>query len=198
MNFTGERIELLAAGPLDGKVKVTIDGKTPQDLDGCWQTSRVSRLPNVPDWPAIKQVSVAPSVHEADTWTVRVSHLSPAQDKFDFTLTSAKHGADGSGRADEPFTSRSGRVAIQPGDWTLAYAFDAAHSKGVPEGASFQWERKFVCTDQPALALPNGAVEQRHVLATGLANGPHRVAIALAPEAPAVSEIRAYEPPLVN
>ncbi len=193
-SFIGNRIELLAAGPLDGKVTVTIDGKAPQDLDGCWQDSRVSRLPNLPDWPALKQVSVAPSYHKADTWTLRLTGLDAAQDKFDFTLTSALGGPDGSGTADAAFASPSGRVTLQPGDWNLAYAMQVA-KKGVPEGATFQWQRRFVCADQPAVALPDGAVEQRHLLATGLANGSHVVELTVAADAPAISEMRAYQPP---
>ena len=192
--FTGNRIEILAAGPLEGKVTVTIDGKAPQDLDGCWQDSRVSRLPNISDWPALKQVSVSSAYHKADTWTLRVTGLNAAQDAFDFTLSSASGGPDGSGKAGATFVSPSGRVTIEPGDWNLAYARHVA-GKGVADGATFQWQRRFVCTDQPAVALPNGATEQRHVLATGLANGRHVVELTVAADAPALSELRAYQPP---
>jgi hypothetical protein len=197
IRFEGNRIEVLAAGPLDGKLQVRIDGKPASDLDGCWQDSRLSPLPNVPDWPALKRVTVAPSYHQADSWTLRLTHFDAVQQKFDFTLASAKGGPDGQGKAEESFASPSGRVAIDPQDWNLAYAREVS-GKDVPEGATFQWRRSFVCHDQPAVALPGGAVEQRHIVATGLANGPHVVELALARDAPAVSEIRTYRPPLVN
>jgi hypothetical protein len=191
--FDGNRIELLAAGPLDGKVDVTVDGKAPRDLDGCWQTSRVSRLPTITDWPAIKRVTVDPATHEAERWTITVTNLDDKQEKFDFTLSSSR-GALGSGKGDQSFTSSDGRVTIEPGDWNLAYA-RIAGGKGVEDGTSFTFDRHFVCNDQSPVALPNGAVEQRHVIATGLSNGHHVVKLSAAPDAPAISEARAYRPP---
>jgi hypothetical protein len=190
----GNRIELLAAGPLDGKVDVTIDGKAPASFDGCWIDSRVSRLPNLADWPALKQVSVNPRYHKPDRWTVRVSGLDPTQENFSFTLESVLGGKDGSGSSKEAFTSPSGRVAIAPGDWNLAYARSVA-GKGVAEGTSFTWERRFACTDQPPVTLANGKTEQRFVLATGLVNGRHAVEVTVASDAPQISEVRAYRPP---
>ena len=102
---------MLAAGPLGSKVMVTVDGRPPQALDGCWQNSRVSRLPNDPDWPALKQVTVTPALHRPDVWRVQLSGLNPAQDRFTFTLADRK-GVQGSGTADAPFTSRDGEVTI--------------------------------------------------------------------------------------
>jgi hypothetical protein len=194
--FTGSRIELLAAGPLDGKVQVTIDGKASQDLDGCWQDSRVSRLPNAPEWPGLRQVSVSPAYHRADSWTLRLTGFNAAQDQFAFTLSSASGGADGKGMAAEPFTSTSGRVKIEPDDWMIHTALESG--KRVPEGLELHWQRRFVCADEPAVALPNGGMEQRHVLATGLPNGRHAVRLILAPGAPAVAELRAYRPPIMG
>ncbi len=193
--FDGNRLELLSAGPLDGRVVAKIDGKAPEDLDGCWQTGRVSRLPNVPDWPALKQVTVDPAFHRADRWTIRLGHFNAAQNKFDFTLTDALHGKQGSGDADSAFTSSDGQLKIDPQDWNIAYARDVA-GKGLAEGASFTVERRFVCGDQAPVALPIGGIEQRHVLATGLANGHHVVELKVQPGAPVISEARAYRPPL--
>lgn len=193
-DFTGNRIELLAAGPLDGRLRVSIDGKPPQAWDGCWQTSRVSRLANVPDWPALKQVTVDPASHHAERWTVRVSGLDSAQDRFAFTLAD-RAGAQGSGTADTAFTSTDGQVRIDPQDWMLAQA-RVKDGRGVAEGATFTWDRHFACRDEAPVALGNGTVEQRHVLATGLPNARHRVQLTLAPGAPRVREVRAYRPPL--
>jgi hypothetical protein len=195
--FTGNRLELLAAGALDGKVTVKIDGKAAEDFDGCWQTERVSRLPNVPDWPALKQVTVDPGLHRADRWTIRLGHFNAAQDKFDFTLSDALHGADGSGTADSAFTSSDGLVKIDPQDWNIAYARQVG-GKGLPEGASFTFERRFVCGDQAPVALPGGGVEQRHVVATGLTNERHVVEVMVSQGAPAIAEVRAYRPPLAD
>lgn len=195
--FEGNRFELVAAGPLNGKLRVTVDGKAPQELDGCWLTSRVSRLPNVPDWPALSQVHVDPAYHKADSWTATVTHLDPAQENFDFALTSKLGEPDGAGKASESFTSPSGRISIDPQDWVLAYAVVKSR-KGVPEGYQLHWSRYFTCDDQAAVALPRGGIEQRHLIATGLPNGRHEVEIEVAADAPKIAEIRAYRPPLVN
>ncbi len=193
--FDGNRIELLAAGPTDGQLDVKIDGEAPEDLDGCWQNERASRLPNVPDWPALKQVTVNPAFHHADRWTIRLGHFNAAQDQFDFTVTDTRSGAEGSGTAGRAFTSGDGRLTIDPQDWNIAYARQVA-AKGLSEGASFTVERRFVCGDQAPVPLPGGGVEQRHVIATGLANRHHVVELKLKQGAPAISEVRAYRPPL--
>lgn len=191
----GNRIEIIAAGPLNGKIDVTIDGKQPEHLNGCWINSRVSPLPNVRDWPAIKQVDVMPGYHKPDRWTVRVTNLSPAQDVFRFTVESTIGGKDGAGSSDQTFNSPSGRVTLVSGDWNLAYARTTS-GEGVAEGTAFTWSRDFVCADQPANKLANGEIEQRHVLATGIANAPHIVELSVRPGAPEIKELRVYRPPL--
>ncbi len=193
--FDGNRIELIAGGPLDGRVQVTVDGKAPRDLDGCWQNSRSSRLPNLPDWPALKQVGVKSSYHRSDRWTLRVHHLDAAQDKFAFSLTSARRGPEGTGTSDAAFTSTSGLVTLSPEDWMLAEARKVS-GKGVPEGTIFQWTRDFRCTDEKPVVLANAATEQRHVLATDLPNGRHVVKLRVDAGAPALLEVRTYRPAL--
>ena len=195
--FEGNRIELISNGPLNGKVTVTIDGKRPQNLDGCWLDSRVSRLPNVPDWPALSQVKVDPSYHKADTWTLHVTNLNDKQTAFDFTLSSASAGYDGSGKADEPFSSISGLVNIEPIDWTIAYAASVS-SKRLPEGYTMSWTRSFVCSDQEAVVLTNGSREQRYLIATGLPNVRHNVKIRIENDASIIKEVRTYMPQLLN
>jgi hypothetical protein len=195
-SFVGNRLEILGTGPLGRLITVRVDGKPPQEIDGCWQESRTSYLPNAPDWPAIERVTVAPDYHQADTWTMKVTDLNRQQDHFNFTLTSEHGGPDGDGTADKPFKSSSGRVSIDPVDWVLAYG--AEHSgTGVSEGQVIQWHRSFVCGDQPPVALGNGKVEQRYVLATGLPNGPHNVEVEVGAGAPSMmGEVRAYRPSL--
>lgn len=191
----GNRFELIAAGPLDGKVTVAVDGRPPRRLDGCWQDGRVSPLPNLPDWPALNRVSVQPGYHHPDRWTLRVERLDDAQAKFAFSLRSDRTGDEGRGEADKPFTARSGHVTIRPEDWNLPYARTVT-GRGVAEGTTFSWERSFRCGDQPAIPLADGRTEQRHVLATGLANERHVVELTVAADAPAISELRAYRPAL--
>ena len=195
--FYGNRAELIAAGPLDGKVNLTIDGKPPRELDGCWQTSRVTGLPNVPEWPALKKVDVRQSYREEDVWTLRVRNFDTSQESFDFDVESARTGAEGSGSGKDVFKSRSGNVTLQPDAWNFSYA-KLISGKGLADEQSFQWERRFVCGDEPPTALANGSVQQRHVLGTGLANAHHVIELTVPSDTPAILELRAYRPPLVE
>lgn len=192
--FDGNRIELLADGPLDGRMTVMVDGRPPEAWDGCWQNSRVSPLPNMPDWPALKQVTVDPSVRRVNRWRLRVSGLSPDQTQFAFALTDA-NGPQGTGRSDALFTSNGGDVRIDPQDWMIGLA-RRIFGTSVPDGATFTFERRFVCGDQPPVPLSAESVEQRHVITTGLANAHHVAIITLADDAPPVREVRAYRPSL--
>lgn len=195
--FEGNRAELIAAGPLDGNIHLSIDGKAPRELDGCWQTSRVTRLPNVPDWPALKKVDINPSYHQADAWTLRVRNLDSMQENFEFDLQSARTGAEGSGSAQALFRSHSGNVTIRPSAWNIAYAKKLS-GEGVAQEYSFQWARRFACTDEPAITLADGSVQQRYVLATGLANTRHVIELTVAADSPAIFELRTYRPLLVE
>jgi hypothetical protein len=69
--------------------------------------------------------------------------------------------------------------------------------KGLAEEQSFQWERRFACADERATDLPNGTAQQRHVLATGLANTHHVIELTVAADSPAILELRTYRPPLI-
>lgn len=192
--FDGNRVELLAAGPLGGKVRITVDGKRSETLDGCWQTSRVSTLPNVPDWPALKQVQVAQSYHQAHQWSIRVTDWNPIQSTFKFTLADAKRSL-GHGTSDANFTSSDAKVQIDSQDWIIG----AAHTifnKITPEGSTFTFDRHYVCGDQAPVPLTARSVEQRYVIATGLANTHHVVKVSVNPGAPVVHEVRAYHPSL--
>jgi hypothetical protein len=194
--FEGNRVEVLARGPLDGRITASIDGRATTDVDGCWLVSRTSRLPNVPDWPAIRRVAVDSNVNRSEIWTLRVTDLSADQDDFRFTLTSDKGGPDGEGRGSVDFVSPSGRVRIEAKDWVIHDGYKLA-KKGVPEGYEIQWSRNFICHDESVVATSGSELEVRHVLATGLDNSSHYLIIQIEPEALAlIEEIRVYRPPL--
>ena len=196
--FTGNRLEILASGPLDGRVAATIDGKAPAAIDGCWQTSRTTSLPGVPSWPAIRQVTVDPAFHRPERWTATVTALNADQTDWRFALSGLRTGPDGAGTGKADFASPSGRIRIAAKDWVIpdGYAYKQARA---PEGLRVTWEHRFVCRDQPSVALLPGRIEQRHLVATDLPDGPHVATLRFAPGARAlVRELRAYRPPLVE
>jgi hypothetical protein len=194
--FDGNRVEVLARGPLNGKITASIDGRVAADVEGCWLVSRATRLPNVPDWPAIRRVTVDPNIKRSETWTLRVMELSGDQSDFRFTLTSDKGGPDGEGRGSVDFVSPSSRVRIEAKDWVIHDGYKLA-KKGVPEGYEIQWSRNFICQDESVVATSGNESEVRHVLATGLDNGSHQMSIQIEPEVMSlIEEIRVYRPPL--
>jgi len=70
--------------------------------------------------------------------------------------------------------------------------------KKVPDGYEFSWSRNFICGDQSEMTIGAGdKTEVRHVVSTGLDNGPHQMRLEVKPEAVAlIREIRVYRPPL--
>ncbi len=196
IEIDGNRVELIANGPLDGQVDASVDGRPPQDQDGCWQDSRVDGAVDLPDWPLIRQVNVTPQVHRTDRWTVTITPTTEDPRRFAFDLVSARRGPEGSGNGDSDFTSRSGEVKIAAQDWTIPSAYDN-HAVVLPAGYKASWQRSFVCRDTPAINLRGEQVEVRHVVATGMTNGRHVITLKLTPEArQRVREIRVYRPPL--
>ena len=192
--FNGNRIELVATGPMEGHVTADIDGHKSSDLDGCWQNTRTTMIPTAPDWPVLRRVTIAPSYHQRDQWTVRVGNVDAGRNRFEFSVRSAAGGADGTGYSDVDYRSPSGRVAIASIDWLQGPV--AKLASAAPGGFEFGWARTFACSDQPPVPLDPGRVEQRFVVATGLENGAHQAVITLSRDAPEVTEIRVYRPPL--
>ena len=196
LGFTGNRVEIIASGPLTGRVRALIDGKPPETFDGCWQTSRTSVLPGVPDWPALRQVTIDPAFHRPERWTATITQLSPKQDDFTFRIIGAGTGPDGEGHARQDFVSPSGRIRIAAKDWVIPDGV-ALKQRWVPEGFRVTWERHLACGDQPTVHLTAGRVEVRHIIATGIPNAAHRLSLSIAPEVrAAVGGLRTYRPPL--
>jgi hypothetical protein len=194
--FEGNRVEIVAAAALDGKVFATIDGYAAKDIEGCWIASRTTQLPNVPDWPAIRRVTVTPDVRHDERWTIRLTDFNDDQSDFRFQLFSNGR-LDGDGRGRENFKSLSGDIRIEASDWAIHDGYLLSHKK-MPEGFTVAWSRQFICDDQSSISLGmEDKIEVRHVLAAGLKNGTHQMTIDLTPEAVSlIREVRVYRPPL--
>jgi hypothetical protein len=75
----------------------------------------------------------------------------------------------------------------------------ALTQKKLPEGLKVSWSQNFVCRDLPTVPLGAGVIEVRHILATGMANGPHQLTLEVEPSVEtSVHEIRVYRPPLLD
>jgi hypothetical protein len=194
--FTGSRIELLTSKPLGTWPSVTIDGVAPKDLNGCYQVTRASSVDIVPDWPAVRQISIA-SDHVPEEWTATVTDVSADQKKFHLSVTGSVTGADGEGDSEHDFVSKSGRVRIESQDWVPSAAFEIQHTP-LPSPFIFHWAVRYVCGDTPeVIDRGGGAMQYRYVLGTALANQGHILRVSAAQNDLADSiEFRSYEPPL--
>jgi len=198
VKFDGSRLELLASKPLTTWPTMTIDGNSPNNIDGCYQISRASSVETVPGWPAVRRVTLQHD-HVAEDWTAMLTNISPDQKTFDFSLKGSVTGDDGIGVSTQDFVSRSGRLHIEAQDWMLSRAFNLKH---IPLRAPFfvHWTVNDVCAGMPeAIDRGDGTMQYRYVLVTGTSNGQHTAVLrGPASELADIIEFRAYEPPLIQ
>jgi hypothetical protein len=196
--FSGNRVELISRGVLDGLVTVEIDGLRAEQVAGCWQITRSTALPGVPSWPAIRKETVFAEPLGPETWTATIGNLSADQTDFDFTVHARTAGTTDHGRGREDFHSMATGIKIEAQDWTLPAGW-STFKKSVPNGFQVTWSRAFVCHDEAATLLNPGQFEVRHVVATGLPGGPHSLRLQVSDAAlPLIKELRVYTPPLVQ
>ena len=196
VDFDGSRLELISSKPLITWPRVAIDGGSPQDIDGCFQVTRASSIETVPDWPALRRITLRHD-HVAEDWTAILTQISPDQRSFTFTVSASKTGDEGSGDSSHSFLSKSGTIGIEPQDWILQSAFELKH---IPLQAPFEvhWSVKNICDGEPeVIDRGDGTMQYRYVLGAGLSNERHTVKLSSPPNDLAdITEFRAYKPPL--
>jgi hypothetical protein len=196
VSFEGSRLELLSNQPLKVWPSVTIDERSPKDMDGCYQVTRSSPLTSVPDWPALRRITLMHD-HTAEDWTATITNMTPDQKSFDFTLKASVSGDQGSGDSSRNFVSKSGQLSIDGDDWMFERGYELKRiSLQVP--AEVHWSVQYICGGEPeAIDQGNGAMQYRYVLGAGVSNGRHTAKLSFPPNdlANAV-EFRAYKPAL--
>jgi hypothetical protein len=194
--FNGSRIEMLANQPLAVWPSVTIDERSPRDIDGCYQVTRSSPLKSVPDWPALRRITLLHD-HTAEDWTATITNITPDQKLVDFTVRASATGDEGNSNSSRKYVSKSGHLSIDGDDWMFKWGYDLKHIPlQVP--AEVRWSVQYICSGKPeVIDRGDGMTEYRYVLGAGLSNGKHTAKLLFPPNdlADAV-EFRAYKPPL--
>ena len=186
--FTGSLIEAWLGPRAGGAATVFLDGKPPSSLEGSYVATRASGTPGV-WWPAIKKVGrTAPWV--AEEWTASCSAFTDDEEDFSFTVRGSVTGPDGSGRAKTAFHSNSGRIVIEPEDWTFAYDLKVGKKKA-PDGYEVKWR-----TEMPGTDVLSGPAADWVVLAYGLPNASHVLTLVASGTPPDLLELRVHAPPL--
>lgn len=196
MNFDGSRLELLSNRPLAVWPSVTLDERSPKDIDACYQVTRSSPLSSVPDWPTIRHITLLHD-HTAEDWTATITNITPDQKSADFTVRASASGDQGSGNSSRNYVSKTGQLSIDADDWMFEWGYTLKHIPlQVP--AEVHWSVQYVCGGEPeVIDRGNGMVQYRYVLGTGLSNGKHTVELSIpANELADAVEFRAYKPPL--
>lgn len=198
LQFVGNRVDLISGrrpGQHSGAASILIDGKKPSEFPELYVPERVSGTPNI-GWPAIKRVGrEAPLVLE--TWTARVLEINDAADEFTFEVEGSVTGPDGGGSSTERFVSDSGRVVIEPQDWSLDYDRRVS-KKPVAAGFECRWRviPYFLDVYEPPV-IEDSSLEYATTLAQGLANGPHTLEVISETGEPLpIRAVRVYEPPV--
>jgi hypothetical protein len=114
ITFDGNRLEVLSGKPFDAWPKITIDGRAADEIDGCYQVSRASPGPSVPDWPAVRRIDLVHD-HVAEDWFATITRISTDQKTFDFNVRGSISGDAGSGTSLRDFVSNSGLFGDKSG-----------------------------------------------------------------------------------
>jgi hypothetical protein len=198
LDFEGNRVDVVSgpADPYHGvSADVLVDGSRPSSRPELYHITRPSDTYGV-DWPAINRIGAqAPLLVE--NWTLRILEVNADESCAQFEVSGSSTGYDGRGVSTERFVSKSGRVVIEPGDWTLVRALKLRHCP-TPRGFEVRWSVLPMFADiytEPRIGDPSR--EKATTLALGLPNTRHKLGlIAEGSEVPKVREIRVYRPPV--
>ncbi|MFZ2654481.1 MAG: hypothetical protein WAX69_06155 [Victivallales bacterium] len=196
ISFTGNRVDLVA-GTTDkpGTAKILIDGKAPSANPLAYAITRTNNAPGV-WWPSICTISSEKPLLVED-WILKITEISEDAKNFKFEVSGSKTGPDGSGSSEGKFVSQSGRVVIDPRDFTLAGASNYTKKK-CPDGFEIKWSVAPMFKDTytaPKSADP--AKSTRTTLVQLIENGPHTLEIIPNGDgAVPVKEIMVYQPAL--
>jgi hypothetical protein len=190
LRFKGNRVDAVCKPGKAAAAAVRIDGKKPSEFPGVYALTRALAKPGG-KWPVVAGFGPGnrPLVED---WTMAVRKDGGA---FAFTLTGSRTGADGSGRSDQRFVSRSGRVVLLPEHWGVPFAMSLAGVRPVPNAFTVRWRVERHAADAfVSPGVKDAAVETVVTLAQGLPNGEHTLEITGGADTP-LAALRAYAPP---
>ena len=167
--------------------KVRIDGKKPSEFPGAYRITRPAPGPWSPLFPA-RIDHDAPLILEE--WTLKITAVKDDGKAWDFEVSGSATGPDGGGASGAPFTSKSGRVKIEPGAW-----FHPDGAK-VPVGYEIKWKVLSMFTDvYEAPKIEDETRDYVTTLAQGIPNEKHILETVCEGDAP-IRAIRVYRPPV--
>lgn len=190
IEFIGNRVDLLPSSKAAAhhRARVLIDGKTPSKFIGAYRITRPQPGPWSPLF--LSRVDhVSPL--ETESWTLKLTTVSPDGKRWEYDVTGSATGPDGSGSSDKPFTSRSGRVQIDPAAWFRGF------NPPLPNRYEITWKAlpMFIDTYESA-KIDDPTNENCSTIVQGIPNDRHTLElIAENPnDPPALLAVRTYCP----
>ncbi|MCK5803965.1 MAG: hypothetical protein KAI66_14100, partial [Lentisphaeria bacterium] len=179
LTFTGNRVDVTAC-PVDGKagrVKVLIDGKAPSAHATAYAATLPTRSP-IDYRPAIKTIGIGADP-KVETWTLTARAVSDDGKAFAYDLAGSLTGPDGSGSSKGEFVSNSGRIRLQPRDFSFAEAI-RIRKKPMPETFDVTWSVYLMGLDHWQAKAPAKKGEiVRDTLIQGIPAGTHTLELIL-------------------
>jgi len=193
LTFTGNRVDLSSL-PSKGIAKVLIDGKAPSATPGAYAATLPIRTP-IDYRPALKLVGLG-GQPQAEDWTLTAHDISKDGKQFAFDLVGSKTGPDGSGTQAANFVSTSGRIRLQPRDFSFSEAV-RIRKKPLPERFDVTWKTYLMGMDTYTPKVVKPGCQDRQTLTQGIANAEHTLELVLTGDAPvALDAITIHTPPL--
>ena len=196
--------------------EVRIDGKIPSTIPQLYQFTPALSTPGS-KWPVILKLGWEKPLL-LEEWTLDVTKDPVDPKLFTFTLSGSKTGADGEGRSDQRFVSKSGRIVIEPKDWNVEYSLALPGIKPVPDKLMVHWKvvpyyrdtfsasgesddksdnKSGNKADNKSDKSADKTMETVVTVAQGLVNGKHTLEISGNPSTP-LTAIRIYRPPVAS
>lgn len=193
LEFEGNRVDAIVKSSLESPLQVRIDGCKPSEIPELYGFTRALAKPGG-KWPVIAPIK-SEKLLALEDWTLEVKRDATSEKLFSFALSGSKTGPDGEGKSDQRFVSKSGRIAIEPEDWNVAYAMSLAGVKIVPDTFTVRWSVVPYFVDEITVEKArNAGVEESITLAQGLKNGKHTLEI-LGSDHESILGLRVCAPP---
>lgn len=192
LDFIGNRVDLDSSF-YDRPVDVLIDGKKPSEWPELYAFTRSTVYPGTP-WPGVMRVQHEKPVI-VEEWTIQITEHTDDLKKFSFEVSGSKTGQDGKGTNTEKFVSNSGRIVIEPADWSLERSREFT-KKPLPDGfrLTFKVIPLFMDSFSGRLSV-DLTKDYMTMVAQGLPNGPHTLEVVSTTGQPvSISRVQVYKP----
>jgi hypothetical protein len=188
LTFTGNRVVAISSGGDKTGGDLLLDRRPMPELPELWAHTRPSTGPK--NWmPAIKQIGFEKPLLQ-ENWTLTcLPDSTPDGKSIHFKVRGSVSGEDGEGFSDTKFVSKSGRVAIDPADWHLAWILGYV-KLSLPDAFEVKWKSYPLFT---AKYEPQPAGTET-VLVQNCANGPHTLTLKGSAKDLGISAFRVYAP----